>query len=226
MGGNNDIGGYYRYWVSNMHKFSQQSFTWDKIYFIFHTMTLVTRWTTAWGIGGGWGGNRKSVRRREASKGQECFLVPLDYFSSGFRIPLQGSALDSSRNLNWLYCGLHPHHFVPLTSVAFQCYTGPGWEGGRAADMKCWNNSGTTTERYTRRKLHWRGLLVFLFEVTLHVSKWGNSSCTQLAPRTWGENQSSPPFLSDTTCKSMEKLGLWQPNTWQLFLSVCENHVS
>lgn len=223
MGGNNDIGGYYRYWVSNMHKFSQQSFTWD-IFHIHHDACD----EVDHGMGD---------RRRLGGKSKECeeersiwragmFSCSSWLFFLWVQIPLQGSALDSSRNLNWLYCGLHPHHFVPLTSVAFQRYTGPGWEGGRAADMKCWNNSGTTTERYTRRKLHWRGLLVFLFEVTLHVSKWGNSSCTQLAPRTWGENQSSPPFLSDTTCKSMEKLGLWQPNTWQLFLSVCENHVS
>lgn len=142
MGGNNDIGGYYRYWVSNMHKFSQQSFTWD-IFHIHHD--ACDEVDHGMGDRRRLGGNWKSVRRREASEGQECFLVPLDYFSSGFRIPLQGSALDSSRNLNWLYCGLHPHHFVPLTSVAFQCYTGLGWEGGRAADMKCWNNSGTTT---------------------------------------------------------------------------------
>lgn len=150
----------------------------SQAYFIF-TMTLMMKWTLAGGKGGGgWGGTERVWKQREAwgfciSEGQECFLMPLGYFSSGSEFPSRAVAPDSLWNLNWLYCGLHLYCSIPLTtSVAFQWNTGQGWEGGRAADMKCWNNSRTTNKRHTLKQLNQRSLYVFLFEVTLHASKW------------------------------------------------------
>lgn len=62
----------------------------SEAYFIF-AVKPVMKWPVAGGRGGGWGGIKRVWGREEpegfASEGQECFLVPLDYFSSGSGFP-------------------------------------------------------------------------------------------------------------------------------------------
>lgn len=62
----------------------------SEAYFIF-TMMLVMKWTMAGERGGGWGGIKRVGGGEQpegfASEGQECFLMPLDYFSAGSEFP-------------------------------------------------------------------------------------------------------------------------------------------
>lgn len=61
----------------------------SETYFIF-TMTPVMRWAMAGGKRGVWGGIKRvegGEKPEGSSEGQECFLVPLDYFSSGSEFP-------------------------------------------------------------------------------------------------------------------------------------------
>lgn len=141
---NHGIGGYYKYWVFNMHRFRKISFIWV----IFHIhrdaydgASLGRREKR------GTVGERKDAEQPEgfATEGQKCFPVPPDYFSFRSEFPFRAVPRFPSWNLNWLNCGLHLYH-------SFQSNTSQAWEGVNVADIKCWNNSGPTTKHDTRRQ--------------------------------------------------------------------------
>lgn len=142
---NNDIGGYYRYWVFNMHGFRELSFIWG-IFHIHSDAYDEVKWALAGEKGGAqWGnGKAQSSWRALHLKCRNVFPTPPDYFSFRSESPFRAVPLVSLVESKLI---IPRSASLPLLSVLHPS----GLRGSECfADMKCWNNSGPTTKWHTK----------------------------------------------------------------------------
>ena len=190
VGGNNDIGGYYRYWVSNMHKFSQQSFNWD-IFHIHHD--ACDEVDHSMGERRRLGGKLKVWEGEKHLKGRNVFLYLLIIFPLGPNsTPGQcpGFLTESKLIVLWpASLPLRPTHKCGLSVLHW-----PGLKGRES----CWHEV-LKYLRDHRRPPYTKTASLKRF---VSISLWshppcvqvGNSSCARPATRICEENQSSLPF--------------------------------